>query len=63
MRDPNRIPAIISLLSEVWENHPDLRLGQLIHIAANYGNGKTDVFLIEDEQMQDGLYAFNEQKP
>lgn len=30
MRDPNRIPQILSRLQAVWEKYPDLRLGQLI---------------------------------
>ncbi len=30
MRDPERIPTIISKLEEYWLQNPDLRLGQLI---------------------------------
>jgi hypothetical protein len=30
MRDPNRIPRIIALLTEYWQRAPDLRLGQII---------------------------------
>jgi uncharacterized protein YihD (DUF1040 family) len=30
MRDPNRIPDMLSRLQTIWEKYPDLRLGQLI---------------------------------
>jgi hypothetical protein len=30
MRDPNRIPRVIALLTEYWTRYPDLRLGQII---------------------------------
>ena len=33
MRDPKRIPEMLEAIRDVWEAHPDLRLGQLIMIA------------------------------
>lgn len=30
MRNPNRIPKTLSLIKEIWEKYPDLRLCQLI---------------------------------
>ena len=30
MRDPERIKKILGLLQLYWEDHPDLRLGQII---------------------------------
>ena len=30
MRDPARIPVILDRLRVVWEQHPDMRLGQFI---------------------------------
>ncbi|MBV8068282.1 MAG: hypothetical protein JO270_00155 [Acidobacteriaceae bacterium] len=30
MRDPNRIPRILTLLRDYWTRYPDLRLGQII---------------------------------
>lgn len=33
MRDPKRIPGILRRLQAVWEQNPDLRLGQLIWTA------------------------------
>lgn len=51
MRDPARIPKIIGMLQRAWEDSPDMRLGQLIINVA----GKTDVYNVEDEVMQDDL--------
>ena len=45
MRDPNRIPIMIARLQAVWEQLPDMRLGQLI------SNVITDPFYIEDEEL------------
>lgn len=53
MRDPNRIPWLINKLFILWREHPDLRLGQIIHIAA--GNAGHYVFGIEDDKLEDGL--------
>ena len=33
MRDIKRIPKMLEAIRDVWEEHPDLRLGQLIMIA------------------------------
>ena len=33
MRDPKRIDEMLEAISEVWKEHPDLRLGQLIMIS------------------------------
>lgn len=48
MRDPNRIPGILSLLSNIWHENPDLRLGQLICNAVKEGK---DPYYIEDEEL------------
>lgn len=29
-RDPGRIPKMLALLGELWTEHPDLRLGQIM---------------------------------
>jgi hypothetical protein len=34
MRDVNRIDPLLARLGEVWKRYPDLRLGQLLHVAA-----------------------------
>ena len=56
MRDPARIEEMISLLREVWESGPDMRLGQLIFNAARCRHPDIeDVFSIEDGEMRKGL--------
>ena len=51
MRDPTRIPRIISLLQQLWEIYPDQRLGQML---TNYVV-TSDVFHIEDDRWEDYL--------
>ena len=50
MRDPNRIPEIISLLQEGWSKVPDWRFGQLIENIKRYV-GRSDLFFTEDDEM------------
>jgi uncharacterized protein YihD (DUF1040 family) len=61
MRDPKRISEILSLIRNVWESYPDLRLGQLI---INSGpsnldtiNSFEDIFYLEDEILVKRLKA------
>lgn len=61
MRDKNRIPKILTELQRIWEAHPDLRLGQLLVIAANPPDPCPAVFYIEDEELLQGLLAFDNQ--
>jgi len=53
MRDPDRIPVILSQIEMLWEKYPDLRLGQLIMNALVY-----DLYNTEDEDLVDRLYGF-----
>ena len=56
MRDPNRIPIILTELCKVWEEHPDLRLGQLLVNAAHIAGWKnSDIFYVEDDQLRRGI--------
>jgi hypothetical protein len=50
MRDPKRIPAIMSKLEELWLKNPDLRLGQLIinAVDGNHLYGIEDAALIRE---------------
>ena len=48
MRDPNRIPNILSELGRLWESFPDLRLGQLI---LNFGVNDPALYYIEDDEL------------
>ena len=61
MRDPDRIDAVLTLLREVWELEPDLRLGQLIFNAARIRQPSLcDVFWIEDGDLCKGLERHRE---
>ena len=68
MRDPNRIPEMIEVLRTLWEKHPDLRLGQLLVVAASQIKGRdpippTPLFYVEDDAMLDGLFRLAEKPP
>ena len=47
-RDPKRIPKVLAVLGELWMEHPDLRLGQII------GNASI-TFYTEDDQAEKSL--------
>lgn len=57
MRNPNRIPVLLSMLGHIWVKTPDQRLGQLIvNITRdNYGNIR-DPWKIEDDQIFNIMY-------
>ena len=56
MRDPNRITKTLQEIQKVWEQFPDLRLGQLLL------NGTDDVILyyLEDEELVEYLKTYYE---
>ena len=58
MRDPDRIPPVIDRLWKAWEQHPDMRLTQLV---LNACAGRTarwpDVWEVEDDELLRGLEA------
>lgn len=55
MRDPARIEALLSLLRQVWEQSPDLRLGQLLLSAVRPEQPCPEIFHIEDDRLAEGL--------
>ncbi len=58
MRNPARIHPITQELRYAWRGNPDLRLGQLIVIAAGLSRCEgpaVDVFNVEDAQLEEGL--------
>ena len=57
MRDPKRIPEILKLLQECWENVPDWRFCQLIENLKRY-TGYADLFYIEDDKFVQYLKEF-----
>ena len=50
-RDKGRFGEILSKLEKVWNQYPDLRLGQLLVNVC----GKSDLFMIEDEELLERL--------
>jgi hypothetical protein len=59
MRDPARIDAVLSELRRVWEANPDLRLAQLVVIAARPTQSCPEVFHCEDEALLEGLAKYD----
>jgi uncharacterized protein YihD (DUF1040 family) len=55
MRDPKRIDRILKLLREIWDECPDLRLGQMIYNATKASKNK-DIFYLEDNDLEDFLF-------
>jgi len=55
MRDPERIERVLATLKRVWEQQPDLRLGQLIVVAAKPKQPCPEVFYVEDDALLQGL--------
>lgn len=53
-RPPERIPAMLLVLSDVWKRYPDLRLGQLIE---NVCTG-TDLYNVEDDVLMTRLTTY-----
>ena len=50
MRDPARIPAVLQAIHEIWQAHPDWRLGQLLCNVAAWADPTQDgVWDIEDD--------------
>lgn len=55
-RKRGRISPVIRKLEEVWREHPDLRLGQLLIDCA----GDKDLFNLEDDELLEALERFGE---
>jgi uncharacterized protein YihD (DUF1040 family) len=54
MRDPKRIDIVLSEIREIWQQNPDLRLGQLLC------NVLRDpmLYYVEDEQLVEYLKKY-----
>lgn len=57
MRDPKRIEKALAVLRRIWTAYPDLRLGQIIEGAIT-PRADHCIFNIEDEEMVQGLEAY-----
>lgn len=62
-RDPNRIPVVLEKIRKTWEEHSDLRFGQMMMNFYSYLDQKKihmygvedDEFIIEFEKFCDSL--------
>jgi hypothetical protein len=56
MRDPQRIQRLLQLIRRIWEESPDIRLGQLL---ANASIGlENNIFNYEDDKLEADLRDF-----
>lgn len=55
MRNPDRIPEVLSELMRFWKNNPDWRLGQVIVNVT----GTSDPFNVEDDELLKRLMMAN----
>jgi hypothetical protein len=53
MRDPDRIPTVLKRIEELWQQHPDWRLGQLIANVAAWR--ETDVWDLEEDELTEEI--------
>lgn len=52
-RNPDRITDVLDVLEAYWEDHPDLRLGQILTIvASDAGHTDGDPFYLEDNDLE-----------
>jgi uncharacterized protein YihD (DUF1040 family) len=56
MRDLKRIPEILDGIKKIWEEHPDLRLGQLISNMSD--RSPWPLFYIEDDELIERMEEF-----
>ena len=61
MRDPKRIHRLVQQLETAWNTFPDMRLGQLI-INITRAASTSDLWNLEDDQIEQLLADFTEQK-
>jgi hypothetical protein len=61
MRDPKRIDEMLSALRAAWLESPDLRLAQLVVIAAKPPEPCPQVFYVEDDALMLGLARYRDQ--
>jgi hypothetical protein len=51
MRDPARIEIVLASIHDLWVQHPDMRMGQLISNLC----GSRDPFYVEDGDMVEAI--------
>lgn len=63
MRDPNRISPLLTVLADIWNREPDLRLGQLLINAANLSGRRVicpELYSLEDKELLKGLQKYGD---
>ena len=55
MRNPDRIPIILSKLNQAWQAAPDLRFGQLVENIHFLSKERADLFNVEDDKFEAAL--------
>jgi hypothetical protein len=48
MRNPARIDQVLAVVREIWQRHPDLRLGQLLINAVQPATPCPELYAVED---------------
>jgi uncharacterized protein YihD (DUF1040 family) len=61
MRDPDRIKPTLQKLEAFWNEHPDMRLGQLIMVIAKTGETNPKLFQLEEPEFLKRLEEVREQ--
>ncbi len=51
MRDPARIDVVLAAIREVWLQHPDMRLGQIIASSTRKCILCPGIFYVEDDEL------------
>lgn len=58
MRDPKRINQILGYLALIWQEHPDLQLGELLDNACDFSLNHIDISYMEDSEVIDCLKVY-----
>ena len=65
MRDPKRIKVIITMVNDLWQRYPDMRLAQLLQSFGGFT--RLDNYYLEDGIVEQVLYGYwkriNTQQP
>jgi uncharacterized protein YihD (DUF1040 family) len=55
MRDPERIPEMMTLVGALWNKYPEWRLTQLVENAHSAAGVPGEAYFAEDEVLERGL--------
>ncbi len=58
MRNPKRVPKVLKRFQELWEQHPDMRFGQLVKCI--FTDVEVDMFYREDKDFLKDIEAFEQ---